>query len=379
VTLWKHILFISLIVGSLLIYSTSGRSAESEEVDTELILPAPVGPHKVGTTTWHWIDTTRPDTYSEWPDDNRELMIHAWYPAAPSNNTPAPYRPLARHDHDVIKKHSIAGAPFADLSEPTPVVLLCPGRGVLAEYNTALAEDLASHGFAIFAVDSPYIAPTIFPDGSSKAALPKFRPSAELMAGPYENVDAFFEEAVALGSRDQLFVIDQITRLNKRDPAGRFTNKLDLSSIGIYGHSLGGRICGEVAALKPAQVKAIALMEAVPPRARRRAGLSAAVMMMYSSELPEDIALPNMEEVIPNRQADVYFTRLEGLGHNSSTDLPLFGAYQYDVSAVEGLRIIRLILRSFLNAYLREGVFPPPALSESRVNIREHPETKEDS
>jgi hypothetical protein len=39
---------------------------------------------------------------------------------------------------------------------------------------------------------------------------------------------------------DARFVVDWLSRLNEADPSGRFTGPLDLSRLGVFGHSLGG-------------------------------------------------------------------------------------------------------------------------------------------
>lgn len=101
-------------------------------------------------------------------------MAHAWYPASLATDSPAaPYRPLARHDHDFVRKTSVASAPFAVTASPAPVILLCPGRGVSSEYNASIAEELASRGYVVLAVDSPYIGRVSFPDGRDIPPSPR--------------------------------------------------------------------------------------------------------------------------------------------------------------------------------------------------------------
>jgi pimeloyl-ACP methyl ester carboxylesterase len=39
---------------------------------------------------------------------------------------------------------------------------------------------------------------------------------------------------------DARFVVDQLDRLNASDPAGRFTGRLDMRRLGVFGHSFGG-------------------------------------------------------------------------------------------------------------------------------------------
>jgi predicted dienelactone hydrolase len=39
---------------------------------------------------------------------------------------------------------------------------------------------------------------------------------------------------------DTAFVLDRLGRLNAGNPPGKFTDRLDLTQVGVFGHSLGG-------------------------------------------------------------------------------------------------------------------------------------------
>ena len=51
----------------------------------------------------------------------------------------------------------------------------------------------------MLAVDLPAIGYVEFPDGRTVDPSPDYRPSFELITGPYAKVDAFFEPAVEIG------------------------------------------------------------------------------------------------------------------------------------------------------------------------------------
>src|SRR5215213_4587978 len=54
--------------------------------------PHPSGPYEIGTLTYHWVDTDRPEVFTADPDDRRELMVQIWYPAEGDPSSPrAPY------------------------------------------------------------------------------------------------------------------------------------------------------------------------------------------------------------------------------------------------------------------------------------------------
>ncbi len=291
-------------------------------------------------------------------------MAQLWYPSSVRNGTPARYRPLGGRPYEKVRQHSIAEAPFAPLSGEAPVILVCPGRGTNRYFYTSIAEELASRGFAVLAVDIPGIGHVEFPDGRTIEPADRYRPSFELITGPYERVDEFFEPAVAIGLHHLRLALDKLAALDADDPTGLLTGRLGLRSIGAFGHSLGGRICGALVG-SDARVVAFASMEGVPPRKIRQGGMSAASLMLYSSELPEDMALPNIRELYDNRRAEATILKLVGFGHNSVTDQPLISpaSFNYGISALKGLEVTRHVLSHFFEAHLMHQAFSPAALA----------------
>lgn len=62
---------------------------------TRLVLPAPTGPHPVGTVQLHLVDRSRPDDIAG-PGRFRELMATVWYPARDVQRYPlAPWMPAS--------------------------------------------------------------------------------------------------------------------------------------------------------------------------------------------------------------------------------------------------------------------------------------------
>jgi predicted dienelactone hydrolase len=296
-----------------------------------LILPEPTGPSSVGTTVWHWIDAERPDENTSDRDDVREIMAQAWYPTvADAAAGPAPYAPLYL-DLSHVRTWSYAAARVAPGDKPLPVLVIAPGRGVARHFYTTIAEDLASHGYFVLAVDSPHSGRVVYPDGRSIPPSTRYRIPFEILTGPYERVDQFFAEAAELGAADLAFALQRLAEINQKDPARRFTGRLELSRLGAFGHSLGGRIAGAAVAADSRFV-AYASMEGVPPRAPRKGGMDAAVLMLVSSVLP-DMAQPNIRDIIPKRRNDVYAATLSGFGHNSVTDLPLLEPEEYSTKS----------------------------------------------
>jgi hypothetical protein len=114
----------------------------------------------------------------------------------------------------------------------------------------------------------------------------------------------------------------------------------------------------------------------------RQEGMAAASLMLYSSELPEDMALPNIRELYDNRRDVATILRLEGFGHNSVTDRPLIftESFNYAVDHERGLEITRLILANFFEAQLKGGQFSPaelatyPEITIIKTSVDSHPE-----
>lgn len=339
--LLRSLLFFYLIVSTQLL----------AQDNAEISLPEPSGSNAVGTIVWHWIDTTRPEALTATDGDYREITVQAWYPAA--LNSPAAAAPYAPYyqDWSNVTSWSKSAPALRPSTEALPVIVLAPGRGMPSHFYTFVAEELASHGYFVMAVNSPHSGRVAYPDGRLVLPSERYAIPFETLVGPYEEVDKFYAEAAESGAADIAFALRRIEQINQNDPESRFTRRLDTSRFGAFGHSLGGRIVGAAVAADDRFV-AYASMEGVPPRAARKNGMDAAVLMMLSSELP-DMAQPNIRDVIPNRRNDVYIATLEGYGHNSVSDLPLIDpeSSAYEIDVTEAMSTVRELLLLFFNEY----------------------------
>jgi len=216
--------------------------------------PSPTGPHQVGRTSYHLTDASRPESFSDDPDDVRELMITVHYPADKAARAPrAPYAdaPLAKGIAEafntpsfvlsLMHSHALEKPPCQTRDGGFPVVIFSPGLGAPPLLYTATLEDLASHGFIVVSVWHPYsIAVTAFPDGrvvgqndaglSAAASIEEPSDSQESTA-PLVDVGVVWVE-------DVRFVLDELARLNHEDEL--LAGRLNLSRVGVFGHSMGG-------------------------------------------------------------------------------------------------------------------------------------------
>lgn len=206
---------------------------------TQLSLPPPTGPERVGVVTAHLIDRSRPDPWVA-SEKVRELMVSIWYPAwtvrgheragwvspGVAERINPPDSPYA-----LPVTHGYVGAPPA--AGRHPVVLYSPGFGLERTSGTVLVEDLVSHGYVVVTIDHTHDANFVeFPGGRIATA------AIEPPASPDEE-ERLLEKVVDVRVRDTRFVLDQLRRM----PLAR---TMDLSRVGMFGASMGGTTAADV-------------------------------------------------------------------------------------------------------------------------------------
>lgn len=216
--------------------------------------PALTGPYPVGKVERHLVDESRPEVFSAAPDDKRELMITIYYPASPpANARPAPYTagPIRAEFgtpeffQDSVRAHAFSDVPLADDGARYPVIVFSPGMGFLPIWYVPELEELASHGYVVVSISHPYSTRvTVFPDGRIVHSIDEAGSRALSAATAKATSDAEFDPVVnRIGSvwvADVRFVLDQMEQLNASDAL--FADRLDLTRVGIFGHSFGGGV-----------------------------------------------------------------------------------------------------------------------------------------
>jgi dienelactone hydrolase len=253
-TLAKRFLYtVGVLAGVLVLAVAAVLIGGSIEHRFPTSFPKPTGPYPVGRTMFHWVEEGHPDEFAPNSGTKRELIVWVWYPAAEAGPH-AEYLPeqwrvaLARsagplmtnvltRDLARVQISSIEDAPLPAEQKKYPVLVLRAGSSAPVTSYTALAEALASHGYIVVGPDAAYRTTiVVLPDGRTVTRPPQY--DVELL--PESQRESFATRLAGMWATDIGFVIDELTKLDAADPAGRFTGRLDLQQIGIFGHSLGG-------------------------------------------------------------------------------------------------------------------------------------------
>lgn len=267
-----------------------------------ITLPEPTGAFPVGRAIVDWMDEHTIDPMAPVPGTRRELLAWIWYPATaqpgaviddyvPAASVAAAER-LRSHalpallmnhvltrDLSNVHAHS-ARTPAVASHESYPVLVLRGGASAPVATYTTLAEDLASHGYIVVGIDAPFRTTAVaFPDGRAFARTPENNP--ELCEGrPAGCIDRLL--AAWIG--DIGFAIDRLQQLNGSDPSGRFTGRLDLSRVGVFGHSFGGAQAAQFCH-DDARCKAGVDIDGMPFGSVIRDGLQQPFMFLVSAQI----------------------------------------------------------------------------------------------
>jgi len=226
----------------------------SHEHKAEITLPQPTGRFPIGRTSYAWVNNAQMDELSPTLGAKREVLVWMWYPAAtptsavPVEYVPAPWR-LADAQHSngpmqfltrelsLVHAHSTSDPDVSPEKRSYPVVILRAGGGAPTTDFTTLAEDLASHGYFVVGFDAP--------DRTYLVVLPDGRVVTRPPANDPENLspdqqERLIDQLLPMWVSDTKFVVDQLERLNAAELSGKFTGRLDMQRLAMFGHSFGG-------------------------------------------------------------------------------------------------------------------------------------------
>lgn len=222
----------------------------------ELSLPNPSGSFPIGRAIYDWVDDAHFDALAPVPGTKRELLVWIWYPSRThqsvgwtSEYVPAALLPkgdraegalfwrLLTRNPSKVRAHSMSNPDVSEQQRSYPVVIMRAGASAEVWKYSTLAEDLASHGYIVVAFDAPYrTGVVVFPDGRSIRRTPENNPESR----PGVEQPSSINNLLAAWTADIAFVLDRLELLNTSDNSGKFIGRLDMTRVGVFGHSFGG-------------------------------------------------------------------------------------------------------------------------------------------
>ena len=320
--------------------------------------PKPTGPFAVGTVDRVMTDPARTNRNRYTPATNA-FMVTFWYPADPPA---AGVLPAAMFDAGFaadtsfqssfgsdtrwalifpkLVGHRFHDVPLASGSAKFPVVLFSVGGWVNRTVHSQNAEELASHGYVVVAIEPTDCWGTQFPDGR------------------YLHGHAMAETDVATRLQDMRFLLDEMAGLDREDSL--FQGRLDLERIGVFGMSSGGIVI-ETARME-SRVKCAAIWEgedlAWDPTGLQKPFL--AVLSEAGNYYSVTLSLFN------KAITDADFLQVRGSDHNTGAD----AAWLYEVPwGRKPALAFNACLAWFFDTYLK-GEAPPFPTNPEIYNVK---------
>jgi predicted dienelactone hydrolase len=326
-------------------------------------LPQPNGCYPVGTETVVLRD----------PHRSRDLLVTMWYPAMEGTSALAPYMDKKTADalaeewklrpdfQLLVRAHARLFAPIA-IGGPFPVVLLEHGSSVVPAVYTVLAEGLASNGFIVVATNHPPDSLiSVFPDGNELKFTPYWPAEADRRTQGVA-IGKFADEVLVVDVR---FVLDQLQEMNLHDHF--WHGQLDLSKIGIVGHSMGGTTAALATKEEPRILAGVNLDGSTYP------GMNSDVRpipvhkpFLFLATEEHASGADHAREYVGS-ESNTYYVVVTGADHMSFTDADLVSNrftrdLKPDDSAFERALLTSILTRSlveeFLAKYLKGDVAP---------------------
>jgi predicted dienelactone hydrolase len=353
------------------------------EHKTETTLPGPTGHFAVGRTTYSWVNNAQTDDLAPSPGTKREVVVWMWYPSAaaqsapPAEYLPAPWRlELARYsgvlmsqfftrDLSQVRTHSTSDPDLSPEQPSYPVVVMRAGGGALTTDFTTLAEDLASHGYIVVGFDAPYRTMVVVL-ADNRVVIRPATANPENLNG--DEANRLINRLLPMWTSDTKFVVSQLEQLNATNPSGRFTGRLEMRRLGMFGHSFGGatalQFCHE-----DIRCKAGIDIDGAPFGSVVQEGLQQPFMFILSDHSRE-LADPASRQILADFQS-LYgrlpngrlFISIRGAHHFSFSDqallkspflMRMLGAAGFGkLDAHRGLAITTTYVHTFFDVYLK--------------------------
>lgn len=308
-------------------------------------IPKPTGEFSVGTVTFELTDPVRTEKYGENTDATnalRRIKVQVWYPSDDVSGYEQALwlqdgillsRSLAKemkmpffvldHTKDILS-NAYSDAPISQSSENYPVIILSHGWTGFRNLHNDFAELLASNGFIVLGINHTYGAQmTVFDDGFAAELDRNALPNRDVTP----NFIDYASQLVLTYAGDVKLVLDTLDVINDGLYSNIIKGRLNLSEVGLMGHSTGGGADVSVA-LTDKRVKALFFLDAwVEPLGAETlsAGLTIPSIFLRSEQwrggINDDFLIPLVEA-----SANARLFQIDGTTHIDFTMSTMFSS-----------------------------------------------------
>ena len=340
-------------------------------------MPAPQGDFSIGSETFHWVDSSRLEWFTDENDnDVREIMVQAWYPSENSDSigtnsymdfmnlrsktlASAGKIPAFLPSHlNMISTNTRNDVACSNKLEKYPVLIFSHGITGSRHLHQILFEHLASKGYIVFALDHSFDANlTIFPNGKIADYRSEItgHPDSILIREKQINTRAF----------DIGFIIDQIRKIETGIIDSKLSGRLDLDRVALGGHSYGGATA-ILASHNHEIIKACVVLDGwispIPDKVISE-GINVPFLFMgrpswHDSDYPGNYE--RLADLITHSSNEKYDLRINQTLHLDYTDIPLMSPLVKHVMDVGDLKpsttlsLINDLVLGFLEVHLLE-------------------------
>ncbi|REJ78226.1 MAG: hypothetical protein DWQ47_01825 [Acidobacteria bacterium] len=331
--------------------------------------------HWNGVRTFALTDKSRIDSYYG-EKEYRELNVTVWYPAEACIGKQCDYTflipdlekalpRLSGVSQETIEKlrkcktHFRAGLTISKEREKHPVLLLSPSLGGHTAFHASLAKALVEVGYVVVGVnhkfESWYI---INREGRVVPENHRFHDELKELRIPEDiTADGYREKRgkrLRILGEDLIFVLNKLGELNESE----FDGRLELSSVGAFGHSVGGAAAMEAANLDK-RIAAAINFDGTPSGQVLREGIKQPFMMIEDkkdlTQRGNKIQFDRRQELCEKVGGDCCRVVIPGADHNSFSEFGILMETDYGKKkqAVEILETTRRFVKVFFDKYLR--------------------------
>jgi dienelactone hydrolase len=315
-------------------------------------LPEPTGNFNVGTVVSDFTDKGRVETFSKEDGVPRKIAVQFWYPADKTGPKP---------------QYDISGAPVSTSQPNYPVLIFSHGAFGVRNSNTSTFKELASQGYIVASIDHTYHSfYTSFADGKTVPISTQFLnevTKVEEDSLPIEENFEITQNWLKVRTADIELVLNSLKSGELGAEGTVLRGHMDLTNIGLFGHSLGGAAAAELGRERE-DVKAAIVIDGTMigditgvssdnTETITEERFTKPLMLMYGSLFQEPEAKatayrPNIKAFNKATNA-AYSLSIKDSGHLNFTDLPRISPFlskKLGIGTIDSLECIKMV-----NAY----------------------------